>query len=207
MEQIWLTWAKQLQAIASTGMHFTDGQYDRERYEQIADISQQMLSRLGDVPIERVLSLFPDSAQGYATPKVDVRGAVIQNDKILLVKERVDQLWTLPGGYADVGLSPAENVAKEVDEEASITVEVKALYALRHKARHGYDQDARDFYKFFFLCEQTDERFPAPGPETMDAVYFSADELPPLSRTRVIEEDIHAAFGARSRETVFTLFD
>ena len=207
MEQIWLTWAKQLQAIASTGIHFTEGEFDRERYEQVALISQQMLALLGDVPIEKIQALVTDFGKGYATPRVDVRGAVIRNNKILLVQERSDLLWTLPGGYADVGLSPAENVVKEIEEEASIKVDTVSLYSVRHMAKHDYDQDARDFYKFFFLCEQRGDADPIPGFETSDAAYFDVDKLPSLSRGRVIEDDIIAAFAAQNDSNHVALFD
>jgi ADP-ribose pyrophosphatase YjhB (NUDIX family) len=207
MEPLWLTWAKQLQAIASTGLHFTSDQYDRERYEQVADIAQSMLALLGDVPIEKVQGLITDFAKGYATPRIDVRGAVIENNKILLVQENADQLWSLPGGYADVGLSPKENITKEIREEASIAVEVKALYSIRHKAKHQYTADARDFYKLFFLCEAINEQPPAPGHETENVGFFGLDELPPLSKGRVIEEDIAVAFAATDSPAFSAIVD
>lgn len=207
MEDAWLTWAKRLQSIASTGTHFGRDQYDRERYAEIAAIANAMLSSLGQVPVERIESLVSDFAKGYATPKVDVRGAVIRNDKVLLVQESSDGLWTLPGGYADVGLSPSENVVKEILEEASINVRATELYGVRHKAKHRYDPDARDFYKLFFLCETVDESNPQPGPETVEVGFFGLDELPPLSRGRVLEDDIAAAFEFRRNEQRLALFD
>ena len=207
MEQIWLTWAKQLQAIASTGVHFADDPYDRERYTEVAHIAQQMLSALGSVPIEKIEGLVTDFAKGYATPRIDVRGAVIQNDQILLVQEKTDGLWSLPGGYADVGLSAAENVAKEISEEANIQVGVRSLYSVRHKAKHAYSEDARDFYKFFFLCEQTDDADATPGLETGNVGFFTLNELPALSQGRVIPEDITAAFHASRQAAPPALFD
>ena len=207
MEQIWLTWAKQLQAIASTGVHFADDPYDRERYEEVAHIAQQMLSALGNVPIEKIEGLVTDFAKGYATPRIDVRGAVIQDDRILLVREKADGLWSLPGGYADVGLSAAENVAKEISEEANIQVAVKSLYSVRHKAKHPYTEDPRDFYKFFFLCEQTDDADPTPGLETGNVGFFNQYELPALSQGRVIHQAIAAAFHASRQSTPPALFD
>ena len=206
MEDRWLNWAKRLQAIASTGVHFGQHEYDRERYEEVAAIAQQMLAALGQVPIKAITNLVPDFAQGYATPKIDVRGAVFCDKRILLVRERTDGLWTLPGGYADVGLSAAENVEKEIFEEASLTVKAANLYAVRHKAKHQYDPDTRDFYKFFFICERLDTREPEPGFETLDADFFALDELPPLSEGRVIAADIATAFEHwrnPGRETVF----
>jgi ADP-ribose pyrophosphatase YjhB (NUDIX family) len=198
MEGEWLRIAKRLQAIASTGLFFTNDHHDRARYEEIGTLANQMLSMLGNIPVSRIQSLVSDFAKGYATPRVDVRGAVIRNDKVLMVRESTDGLWTLPGGYADVGLSPQENVVKEILEEAGIRVEVLGLYAIRHKAKHEYDPDARDFYKLFFACQPLDDVEPLPsGLETTDVGYFALDELPPLSRGRVIEKDITAAFGFR----------
>jgi ADP-ribose pyrophosphatase YjhB (NUDIX family) len=194
MEDRWLTWAKRLQAIASTGAHFTADKFDRERYEEIAAIANGMLAELAQVPVARVESLVPDFAMGYATPKVEVRGAVFERDRILLVREAGDGLWALPGGFADVGLSPSENIEKEVWEEATLRVRATDLYAVRHKARHAYRQDVRDFYKLFFICVRSDDSAPVNGAETSAVGFFARHELPPLSRGRTIEADIEAAF-------------
>lgn len=198
MEDQWLTWAKRLQGIASTGLNYCREPYDRERYDEVAAIARDMLAALGGVPPRRIEGLVPDFARGYATPKVEVRGAVFEGDRILLVREVSDGLWTLPGGFADVGKSPGENVVKEVWEEARLRVRATRLYSLRHKAKHGYDPDARDFYKIYFLCERLDDARPAPGAETAEVGFFPADALPPLSRGRTLETDIHAAFGCRN---------
>lgn len=207
MEDRWLTWAKRLQSIASTGLHFARDKYDRERYAEVATLANEMLAFLADVPVRRIQGLVSDFAQGYATPKVDVRGAVFESERILLVRETSDGLWTLPGGYADVGMSPAENVVKEIWEEASLRVEATALYGIRHKAKHEYDPDVRDFYKLFFLCDRTDHSAPKPGAETAEAGFFGLDELPALSRGRVLEEDIAAAFAFRKDPQRLALFD
>lgn len=207
MEDLWLGWAKRLQAIASTGLHFGAHDYDKERYAEVGEIAQQMLAALGQVPINRIQELVPDFAQGYATPKIDVRGAVFEGEQILLVRERTDGLWTLPGGYADVGLSAAENVVKEISEEANLQVKARQLYAVRHKAKHAYTPDTRDFYKFFFLCERLDEALPAAGSECLDAGFFARGQLPALSLGRVINADIDAAFLHRQDPRRFTAFD
>lgn len=195
MEPQWLTYGKRLQAIASTGLHFTRDPFDRERYEDVARIANEMLAALGNVPIVRIEGLVSDFARGYATPKIDVRGALVEDDAILLVREQSDGLWTLPGGYADVGLSAARNVEKEMFEEAGLTVSAQRLYGVRYKAGAGYAPDVRDFYKLFFLCQRTDRQAARPGPETIEARFFARDALPPLSRGRTIEDDIEAAFA------------
>ena len=207
MESQWLTLAKRLQAIASTGLHFSRDAYHRERFAEVGDIANTMLAELGRVPVERIAALVSDYAKGYATPKVDVRGAVIEDGQVLLVRERSDGFWTLPGGFADVGRSAAENVEKEILEEAGLRVTARHLYSVRHKARQAYEPDARDFYKLFFLCERIEAGDPVAGSETSEARFFALDELPPLSRGRVIETDIEAAFRFHRGEARVTAFD
>lgn len=207
MEDQWLAWAKRLQAISSSGLHFGESDFDKERYEEIATIANDMLAMIGKVPIERIESLVPDFAEGYATPKVDVRGAIIRDGKILLVREKLDRRWTMPGGYADVGISAAENVEKEVMEEANIPVSASKLFGLFHKARHEYDADARDFYKLYFLCEPLDDTEPSPGMEVLDAAFFPPGDLPTLSTGRVIEKHIHLAFEYAGQPDKIVTFD
>ncbi|RUM09096.1 NUDIX domain-containing protein [Rhizobium fabae] len=207
MENQWLSRAKRLQAIASTGLHFCKDEFDRERYQEVADIAQAMLANLANVPIIRIKGLVSDFAKGYATPKVDVRGALIEDGKILLVQEKSDGLWTLPGGFADIGRSASENVIKETREEAGLTVSATHLYSIRHKAKQPYDPDARDFYKLFFLCERRGETAPQAGLETSEVGFFPPDKLPALSRGRVVESDIHAAFDFSYGRQQFATFD
>ena len=207
MESPWLSYAKRLQAIASTGLHFAQNEFDRERYGEVASIANAILAELGNVPVERIAGLVSDFASGYATPKVDVRGAVIENGQILLVREKSDGRWTLPGGFAEVGRSPAENIEKEVREEAGLIVSARSLYSVRHKRRHPYDQDVRDFYKLFFLCERTDTAEPSAGLETSEARFFLPDGLPELSKGRVVASDIEAAFAFHDGSKMVTSFD
>jgi ADP-ribose pyrophosphatase YjhB (NUDIX family) len=207
MEPQWLTFAKQLQAIASTGLHFSRDQFDRERFQEVGSIASEMLASLADVPVDRIEGLVSEYARGYATPKVDVRGALIENDAILLVREQSDGLWTLPGGFADVGLSPARNVEKEMFEEAGLTVSATRLYGVRHKAASEYSPDVRDFYKMFFLCGRSDNAEAQAGMETTEARFFRSSDLPPLSRGRTIERDIAAAFAFAGDAERPALFD
>jgi ADP-ribose pyrophosphatase YjhB (NUDIX family) len=196
-----------LQAIASTGLHYARDDYDRERYAEVAEIAHTMLAQLGQVPVEQIAGLVSDFAQGYATPKVDVRAALIEDGKVLLVRERSDGKWTLPGGFADVGLSAAQNAVKEMEEEAGLAVAANRLYAVRHKAKQAYEPDARDFYKMFFLCDRIGDSPPVAGPETSEVDFFLPGALPPLSQGRVVEADINAAFQYHSSATPVTLFD
>ena len=211
MEDQWLSWVKQLHSIAATGLHFGESEYDKERYQQVGDIAQSMLASLANTPVEAIQQLLNDGESGYCTPKVDVRAAIVRNNKILLVQEKNNSLWTMPGGYADVGLSPAENVIKEVQEEASLEVVVRALYNVRHKAKHEFRPDIRDFYKFYFLCDIQGDDEPTPGSEVIAAKFFSLESLPPLCTGRIIHRDLELALQIYDKftqgDTISTLYD
>ena len=207
MENIWLNYAKRLQSIAETGLVYTKDKYDRERYSEVSNIAAQMISYLGNIPVERIQNLLSKHSKGYVTPKVDVRGAVFRKNKILLVQEKADNLWTLPGGFADVGFSAAENIEKEIKEEAGISVKAHRLFSIRHKAKGNFDQDARDFYKLYFICDQIDDSDLKPGLEILNAGYFGEDEIPPLSTGRVLEEDLNLAWRFSRNAGEQTFFD
>ncbi|MBE1284213.1 MAG: NUDIX domain-containing protein [Rhodobacteraceae bacterium] len=207
MEDVWLARAKRVLALAQSGLHFTTDEHDRERYVELTELALAMLADLGNVPLSRITELISPHAAGYATPSIDVRGALIRDGKVLLVREKSDGRWALPGGFADIGHSPAENVEKEIWEEAGLLVEATRLYALRHKARHAYPADTRDFYKLFFLCTEQGTASPEPGSETADARFFDPAALPELSEGRVILADIEQAFESHASADPTTVFD
>lgn len=193
MENEWLTYAKRLQALATAGLAYSTNPYDLERFQEIDAIARRMLAGLFSLPLERIGELSPDTKM-YPTPTVDVRGAVIEDGRILLVREKVTGRWTLPGGFADIGFSAAENIVKELREEACIEVVASRLFSVRHKAKGPFNPDPRDFYKLYFLCERIGEEAPRAGPEVTDVAFFAPDALPELCTDRIVDEDIRRAF-------------
>jgi ADP-ribose pyrophosphatase YjhB (NUDIX family) len=156
---------------------------------------------------EIVEGLFTAQA-GYATPKVDVRGAVFRDGKVLLVKERADPgRWTLPGGWADVNQSPSECVVAEVRDEAGLEVRPIKLAAVYDRARHPHvPAKAFHIYKMFFVCE-TVGGVPSPGLETEDVAFFDRDKLPSLSVGRVLDYQIERMFVHAEAPELPTEFD
>src|SRR4051812_30972856 len=148
-----LHWAQRLQALAQTGLTFAVNDFDRDRYRQIAVIAAEMMAAGGMGEVDGLQKLF-DQQQGYATPKVDVRGVVIHNNKLLLVREKLDDnRWTLPGGWADVGESPALAAEREIEEETGYTARAVKLLALYDRNKHGHTPYIFHAYKVFFCCE------------------------------------------------------
>lgn len=188
MDPEWLDWAKRLQALAQTGLAFTHDAYDRERYASVSAIAAAMAAAgSGDHPA-RLIALFA-AEQGYATPKVDVRAAVFREGQILLVKERADGGWTLPGGWADIGDSPRQAVEREAREESGYEVRAAKLAAVYDRNRHEHTPHLYHIWKLFFLCEITGGA-PAASIETEAVEFFAPDELPPLSIGRVTPRQI-----------------
>jgi ADP-ribose pyrophosphatase YjhB (NUDIX family) len=193
MKPPWLDWAQRLQAIAQTGLTYAADPYDIERYQQIRNIAAAITAAHSDAEFERISGLFADQA-GYTTPKIDVRGAVFRDDMILLVKERSDGGWTLPGGWADVGDSPAEAVLREIAEESGFLTRVVKLLALYDRNKHGHPPNAFHAYKLFFLCELIGGAAATSG-ETEDVGFFRENALPDLSLTRVMPAQIARLFA------------
>ena len=181
MSDQWLHWAQRLQALSQTGLTFSVNDFDRDRYGQIAAIAAEMMAAGGMGEQDGLQKLF-DQQQGYATPKVDVRGVVIHTGKLLLVREKLDEgRWTLPGGWADVGESPALATEREIDEEAGYTARATKLLALYDRNKHGHPPYIFHAYKIFFRCELVNEiQHLVANVETEETGWFAEDELDAL---------------------------
>jgi ADP-ribose pyrophosphatase YjhB (NUDIX family) len=202
-----LSIARELQALAQTGLHYTEGHYDRERYARIREIAAEILAANSTTPAAEILRW--NSAEfGYATPKVDVRGFVMREGRVLLISEAADGgRWTLPGGWADVNESPAESAAREVWEETGYTCRVARLLAVYDREKQGH-QPRFPFhaYKLFFHCELTGGA-PQTGHETLAVDFFPPDALPELSVSRVTAAQIQRFAAKLATGDVTTDFD
>lgn len=192
MEQKWLSWAKEIQAIAQTGLAYGKDVYDIERYQALRELSVDILANYTFESKEKIRLAFAGE-DGYATPKVDVRGVVFQDEKILLVREKLDGKWALPGGWADIGLSPSEVVVKEIIEESGFQTEAIRLLALLDKKFHNHPPEPYHIYKLFILCRIVGGAAKE-GVETSGVSFFAEDELPELSEERNTKEQLHTMF-------------
>jgi len=188
----WLDIAKELYSIAQAGLTYSNNKYDIERYQKIIQLSLKILNEYTNISFEKLSDIFKDE-KGYPTPKIDIRGAVFRNNKILLVKETIDGKWSVPGGWADIGYSPREVVIKELKEETGLDVQPIKLLAVLDKKSHKHPPDFFHVYKLFFLCEEIGGKLQC-GIETCDIDFFSINNLPPLSETRITKEQIEMLF-------------
>jgi ADP-ribose pyrophosphatase YjhB (NUDIX family) len=144
---------------------------------------------------------------GYRTPKVDVRCVVFnEGDEILMVKERVDGRWSLPGGWCDVGYTPVEVAEKEAYEEAGIRVKADRVLAIFDKKCHDHPEDLFYAYKIFIECQAEDFAI-STGMETLDVGFFPQDGLPELSTPRNTEYQISRMFDFRFQRLHWPLID
>ncbi len=193
MQPRWLAWVQRLEALAQSGLAYTQNPFDAERFQAIREIAAEMVAGQAGVEVGYVADLFAGQA-GYATPKVDVRGAVFRDDAILLVRERVDGRWTLPGGWADVNDSSREAVEREVLEESGYRARATKLVALYDRNKHGHTPYLFHIYKVFFQCE-LEGGAPAVSAETEAVGFFPEDGLPELSIPRVTPDEIARLFA------------
>ena len=207
-EPDWLTWARELQAIAQTGLTFSCDPYDRERYEALRALAAKMFAARTDAPVDAIARLFAGET-GYATPKIDVRAAVFDRaERLLLVRETSDGgRWTLPGGWADVNHSVADNAVKEALEESGYQVRVLKLAALWDRTRQRHPVGVFSCAKAFFICEPIGGAATT-SHETSEVGWFAEADLPQdLSLARVLPRQLARMFAHRRDPALATEFD
>jgi len=205
MSDKWLQWASELQSIAQAGLTFSSDRYGLDRYEKIRNIVVEILHEYTETDHKKIRDLFA-SETGYQTPKVDIRASVFKNDKILMVKEKADGAWSLPGGWADVNTSVSESAIRECREEAGAIVKPKRIIAVHLANKHNNPLLPFTIYKIFVECELVENSF-MENTETLDARFFEADSLPELSFERNTPEQLKMCFEARNFKVFETIFD
>ncbi|OQX95565.1 NUDIX hydrolase [candidate division KSB1 bacterium 4572_119] len=184
-----IKWAREIQALSQSGLAYQQNEYEKERYSRLMEIAAEMTASESNLNKQTILDNF-NLQPGYATPKVDVRGAVFRDGKILLVQERSDKKWSMPGGWADVGDLPSETIEREVKEESGFAVKAKKIVAVFDANRDGIPLNFYHAFKIIFLCEiiSGDAR---PSYETLSVDFFDFANLPPLSSSRTNERHLN----------------
>lgn len=204
-EPAWLALGRELRSIAQIGLTFCRDPFDRQRYERIRELAAAVIAQGSGRPDPALIDYMRYDT-GYATPKVDVRGAAFVEGRVLLVREVSDGAWTLPGGWADVHESPAASVVREVFEESGFearAVKLAAVYDFRKRNRpHHLDS----IYKLFFICEITGGSA-ASSIETSEVGFFACDALPALSTGRTTTDQVRRMFQHATEPALPTDFD
>ncbi|MCP4359670.1 MAG: NUDIX hydrolase [Chloroflexi bacterium] len=206
----WVNWVQQLQAIAQNGLTYCENPYDIERYEQLRTLAAEIAAVYSHNDFVTIHDLFARAQDGYATPKIDVRGAVFREDALLLVRERSDNgRWTLPGGWADVGDPPSTAVTREVYEESGFETTAVKLLACYDRNLQGHPPHPNHMYKLIFHC-QIIGGGPQTGHETAEVAFFRQAELPSteeLSISRTTATQLQRIFAHYHSPHLPTDFD
>ena len=178
----WLAWAREIQALAQSGLTFSTNEFEILRYRRLSEIAAEIMAQHSSASTQDWLVPFQEQ-RGYATPKIDVRGAVVHEGKILLVQERSDHKWCMPGGWADVGDLPAKMVEREVREESGFEVIARKVIGVFDANRDGRPMNFFHAFKVVFWCELLGGETHGSN-ETLAAAFFDFEQLPELSSAR-----------------------
>ena len=188
----WLTWAREIFSLSQSGITYSQNPYDIERYKRLQEITAEIIASESEISKESVLDSF-SMQTGYITPKIDVRGAVVRDGKILLIQERADGKWAMPGGWADLGNAPASVAEREVWEESGFQVKAEKVVAVID-ANRIQPMEFYHAYKIIFLCQLLDGE-PRTSYETLAVDFFDPHDLPPLSSYRTNEDMLREVFA------------
>ncbi len=197
--------ARRLLAVAQTGLHYTKSEFERERYEEIAQLAAEMLSSESGFTAQQLRDVWIVE-EGYSTPKLDVRGAIFRGDTVLLVRERSDGKWTVPGGFADVNESPSASILKEIEQESGYSARVVKLAAVHDRNLHNHPPFMFHLWKLLFVCEITGGAARLSN-ETDGVEFFPVEDLPPLSTGRITAEQIQLLHRHYRQSALPTEFD
>lgn len=197
--------AKRINSIAITGLTYCKDQYDIERYNELLDLSIHIINKITDINTDKLHFIF-NREIGYQTPKIGVRAVIFQDNKMLFVKEKMDGKWSLPGGFADMGLTPSESVIREVREESGYDVSIVRIIGLIDYNKHQARPFPFDIYQLFIECKITGGEG-TPGIETSDIGFFEEGNLPELSTKRVTFEQINMLFEFPNNKTKQAIID
>jgi ADP-ribose pyrophosphatase YjhB (NUDIX family) len=203
-----LNLAKRIKSIADTGLLYSSNEYDRERYTELLAISHELMGQLTGLPVEVIKNFYAPN-KDYPTAKVDVRGVLLnEQGQVLLVREMADGKWTLPGGWADIGYSPAEVIEKEFLEETGLQVKATRLLAVFDKRCHPHPPQPFYVYKFALLCEPVNNKQSLQtGFDMLEADYFPVDQLPALSEERILASQIELLHKKATEGDTVAYFD
>jgi ADP-ribose pyrophosphatase YjhB (NUDIX family) len=201
----WLTWAREIQALGQTGYFYAPDDYHRDRYLRLQHIAAEIIAEHSAMQVEKISDFFKPLT-GYATPKIDVRGAIFRESRILMVRERVDGKWCMPGGWADVGDIPSAMVEREVREESGLLVRAKKVIGIFDANHDGTPLEVFHAYKIVFLCEDQGGT-PVGSPETSESRFFDRADIPELSSDRTCVRHLDEAYAHFSDPARPTHFD
>lgn len=138
-----LEYVIKMQSIAKIGKLFSTDLYALENYEMIEKLSREMLEKLNNEKLDRINYFERDI---YPTPNIGVRVVIVEDNKLLMVKEIKEQKYSLPGGWCDVFEGIKDNAKAEVLQEAGFEVEIGRLLAIfNHNSKLAFVKSISEY--------------------------------------------------------------
>ena len=189
-----------IQSIAKIGLVFSKDPYAITNYQQINDLTIEMLEKLLEIEFHRPNYFSRDI---YPTPSVSVRAVILNDkrDKALFVRESNTGTYSFPGGWADLYDSPAQTARNESSQEAGAEIEITRLVGVLNRTPFKTGVHLPEYLIVFegkLKGELHEHEY-----ETDDVAWFSLDELPTLSRKVAKEEIARIITAIKNNETIF----
>ena len=189
-----------IQSIAKIGLVFSKDPYALTNYQQINDLTMEMLEKLMEIEFHRPNYFSRDI---YPTPSVSVRAVIVNEDKskILFVREVNSGTYSFPGGWADLYDSAGQTAINESSQEAGADIELVRLVGVLNRTPFKSNVNSPEYLVVFEakLKGQLHEH----EYETDDVRWFPINQIPPLSR-KVMKEEIDRIVDAiKTGKTIF----
>lgn len=180
--------------MARTGQEFATNDYDRDRFQRMLAIGEEMAAMTIDATFTPERPYLADV--GIASPKVGCSVAAFDDaGRVVLIKRADNGRWALPGGYAEVGSPPSVNALRELHEETGFDAELERLVGVYdNKSLGGISP-----YQFYICCfrARITGGDATPSVETPEVVLVDTGELPEnmslLQRTMVADSLVRDA--------------
>ena len=190
-----------IQSIAKIGLVFSKDPYAITNYQQINDLTLEMLEKLMEMEFNRPNYFSRDI---YPTPSVSVRAIILNEnkDKVLMVRESNSGTYSFPGGWADLYDSPGQTAINESSQEAGADIEIVRLVGVLNRTPFKTGVHVPEYLVVFEakLKGQLHEH----EYETDDVNWFDLHKLPPMSR-KVAKQEIDRIMDAVIEQK--TIFD
>lgn len=203
-----LNLARLLISTSEKGLIYSDTPFHVERYNLVKKIGIKLLDIISNLEEDKLKSVFVKE-NGYPTPKLDIRAVVPNGKSLLFVKEKDNGLWSLPGGWIEVGETIKDCIEKEVKEESGYIVIPRKILGI-----YDREKDKNTIPSLFHVltiyiyCEiETYEDSEKNNFETVDCGFFDRDNLPELSLDRVSRLNIERAFEHIDNQNLVSDFD
>ena len=171
--------ADELRSIADLGLHFSQNDYDKDRYDRVRSLSVRLIAAIEGRAVDDVMLEYREPWV-HATPYVAAEAAVFREGRILLIRREDNGLWAMPGGATEVGETWAESVERELREETGVRGIATDLLGV-FDSRLWRSRARQQIYVAVWLVALDERQIPVAGPETTGVGFFAEDALPDLS--------------------------